>query len=193
MATAYVLKVILAEIEPPIWRRVVVPCDYALDRVHVALQSAMGWLNSHLHAFEIAGRTFEHPDLEPQEDSLDERALKLGALKLRDRFVYRYDFGDDWEHDVRIEGVEDADRPRCEAGGGGCPPEDVGGPLGYADFVAAWADAAHPAHERMREWAGPYFSLEFDLAAANACLSDAFPIRRAKRKPGPRAKGRKAP
>lgn len=192
MLKAYVLKVILAEIAPPIWRRLVVPCDYTLDRVHEALQWAMGWSNTHLHAFDIAGRTFEHPDLEPQDDSLDERQLKLGALRPGDRFVYRYDFGDGWEHDVRIEAVTDTDRPRCEAGEGGCPPEDVGGPLGYADFVAAWADPTHPDHKRMREWAGPHHTLDFDIAAANSCLADVFPTRRAKQKSRSGAKRRNA-
>ena len=73
---------------------------------------------------------------------------------------YRYDFGDDWEHVVDFEGVEPADEdsyPRCIAGAGACPPEDVGGPHGYTEFLQAMRDTTHPEHQAMLDWIGGVF------------------------------------
>ena len=73
---------------------------------------------------------------------------------------YRYDFGDDWEHVVDFEELLPADEgtyPRCVAGAGACPPEDVGGPAGYAEFLQALADPRHPERAAMLEWVGGSF------------------------------------
>lgn len=74
---------------------------------------------------------------------------------------YTYDFGDDWRHDVLVEQVRSPQPGErlllCLGGRRACPPEDVGGALGYAGFLAAYDDPDHEEHDEVRSWAGPYF------------------------------------
>ncbi len=66
-------KVTLAEVEPPVWRRIEVPADYSFWDLHVAIQDAMGWLDYHLHVFEVRNPTSGKIDEIgiPDEDGLD--------------------------------------------------------------------------------------------------------------------------
>jgi hypothetical protein len=77
------------------------------------------------------------------------------------RFHYLYDFGDGWDHAVRIERIGEPDPqalyPQLVAATGRCPPEDVGGPGGYAEFLAAIADPTHEEHQHMLTWCGGAF------------------------------------
>ena len=116
------LKIELAGIKPAIWRRVVVPQKITLAKLHQVIQAAMGWTDSHLHEFEIAGCRFGTPD--PEFDFGDpvvsEKRATLGAaLEGRKTFRYVYDFGDDWEHKIKVEKVLSADAcpvPLCIGG-----------------------------------------------------------------------------
>ncbi|HET8538843.1 MAG TPA: plasmid pRiA4b ORF-3 family protein [Anaeromyxobacter sp.] len=104
----YRLEVTLAEIEPPVWRRLRVPADMTLASLHDALQDAMGWTNSHLHCFEVAGRRIGMVGVEEDSPELeDERLVRVGSVlpKKGARLLYRYDYGDDWEHVVEVEDV----------------------------------------------------------------------------------------
>jgi Plasmid pRiA4b ORF-3-like protein len=99
----------------------------------------------------------------------------VGAVKGHRRFVYEYDFGDSWQHDVVVEatwtmptGLKFA---VCVDGQNACPPEDCGGPPGYALMLEALADPSHEEHDDFLGWVGGSFDPEaFDLAAANAAL-----------------------
>ncbi len=98
------------------------------------------------------------------------------APKVKDHFVYLYDFGDRWEHDIVVERIllheKDVDYARCLDGRRACPPEDVGGVWGYADSVKAIRNPRHPEHDEMLAWAGGQFDPEeFDLNAVNGMLS----------------------
>src|SRR5690606_23542667 len=97
------------------------------------------------------------------------------ALTMR----YEYDFGDGWEHSVELEQVKPAERgvryPRCTAGARACPPEDVGGIYGYAEFVAALADPQHEEHEHYLEWIGPYDPDVFDPNRATRAMRKGLP------------------
>jgi Plasmid pRiA4b ORF-3-like protein len=165
-AAVYQLKITLKNVKPPVWRRVLVSGGTTLAQLHDLVQDAMGWTDSHLHLWEVGGRQGQRygvpdPDL-GWEDMRDERRAKLSSVAARgDRFAYWYDFGDDWWHDVLVEDVRPKapgeDLPRCIAGRRACPPEDVGGPWGYADFLEAYGDPEHPRHEELIEWAGPGF------------------------------------
>ena len=89
-------------------------------------------------------------------------------------FGYEYDFGNGWEHDIVLErivtGVDVADAV-CLEGERSCPPEDVGGPSGYMDYLEALRDSSHPDHREMVMWRGPSFKPErFDLASINRRL-----------------------
>ena len=106
----------------------------------------------------------------------DERKVALNSLVSPSRsLLYEYDFGDGWEHKVKVEKAVEADTrlsyPLCVGGARACPPEDVGGPWGYKDFLAALADEKHPDHSQMLEWCGGYFDPEgFDANAVNRAL-----------------------
>jgi hypothetical protein len=172
-----VLHVALDKIEPEIWRRLIVPADITLDLLHDVLQVAMGWEDCHLHVFEIGGRRFTEDPQEPEEGE-NEGGVVLGALVTRSRtkFTYRYDYGDDWCHTIRVQEIQpipewDTGEIICSGGERRCPPEDVGGPLGYAEYLAALADPQHEEHESMLEWRGPFDPEEFDANVVNVELA----------------------
>jgi hypothetical protein len=153
-----------------------VPGGYTLDRVHRAVQYAMGWQNCHLHSFEADGEHYGPPDPAgglPVQDELD---VRLDAIATKGtRLVYTYDFGDWWEHEVEVEDVHPADPderyPLCLDGERACPPEDVGGPDGYRHFLDAIADADHPDHAELSAWLGRRFDPEdFDPGRATTLL-----------------------
>lgn len=168
------LKVTLRHIRPPIWRRVDVPADTSLLDLHRVLQGAMGWTDSHLHQFEQNGLTYGPPDREFGEPVISERKTRVGQLlqHAKARLLYTYDFGDGWEHEVVVESIKDpspdARYPRVIDGKRACPPEDVGGPPGYADFLDAVSNPAHEEYASMIEWIGGPFNPEhFDVIVAN--------------------------
>ena len=178
----YRLKVVLRGIRPSIWRRLEVPADLTLFELHRAIQGAIGWTDSHLHQFLHRGIYYGAPDREFGMPTVSERRTVLRDLlgQPRDRLIYEYDFGDGWEHDVILEAITEPERgaryPRVVAGKRACPPEDVGGYPGYAEFVAAVTDPTHVEHERMIQWAGgPYDPERFDILVAN----DRIPRKRA--------------
>ncbi|MBC5801356.1 MAG: plasmid pRiA4b ORF-3 family protein [Candidatus Eremiobacteraeota bacterium] len=169
--TAYRLKITLRGTKPPVWRRILVPSSTTLPKLHRIFQAAMGWTDSHLHAFRVGDIQYGTPDPEFGAGMRSERSVRLAdiARAVRARFVYWYDFGDDWTHDVLVEDVRPIDEgvklPTCLDGKRACPPEDVGGVYGYVQFLEAYRDPRHEEHERMREWAGPDFDADsFDRA-----------------------------
>src|SRR5207237_1559142 len=156
-------KITLRGTRPPIWRRIRV-ADCTLDRLHEHVQAAMGWTNSHLHHFRVGEQLYGDPDLMAEnfkdvgdEDSTATRLSDLvpaGGKKFK--FAYEYDFGDSWEHELVVEEVgppgDASEYPACLDGKVACPPEDVGGVWGYADFLAAVRDPDHERHEELLEW-----------------------------------------
>ncbi len=175
----YQLKVTLRRSDPPIWRRLQVRGDTTLARLHTLLQRAMGWSDSHIHEFDVGGVRYGVPIMEwpPEERARNERRFRLDQIvaTVGDQFVYDYDFGDAWHLDVLVEAVllpEPGTRyPRCLAGARACPPEDVGGIPGYADFLAALGDPDHYEHELWTEWIGGSFDPEaLDIEAINRRL-----------------------
>lgn len=172
----YQLKVTLRHSKPPIWRRLLVASDTTLDDLHYAIQIAMGWENAHLHQFVADG--VYHSDRRFGLDEVeDERRATLGqvAPEAGSAFLYDYDFGDGWKHDIVVEHVLDAEPstfyPRCTGGRRACPPEDVGGVWGYDEFLDAIRSEDHPEHESYRAWAGDDFDpAAFDLDDVNEAL-----------------------
>lgn len=139
----------------------------------------MGWTESHLHQFEKDGKYWAVPEWDEFGDLelLDEKKVPLGKLlnTVGDSLVYVCDYGDDWRHEVTLEEITSADRPTtpvCLGGERRCPPEDVGGPHGYQEFLEAVFDPEHEEFEHYRQWAGnPVHAEEFDLKAVNNTLS----------------------
>jgi Plasmid pRiA4b ORF-3-like protein len=162
------LKVTLDDVEPKVVRRIEVPIDIKLDRLHLTLQAALGWTNSHLYEIRARDVRWGLPDPDWPKGPLDARKARLvdalgdvGTKTLR----YLYDFGDGWEHTIKIEGVmapePDVAYPRLIEAVGRCPPEDVGGPSGYDEFIEALNDPDHEGHDEMRQWAGEEFDPNF--------------------------------
>lgn len=168
------VRISLRGSKPEVWRRLTIPGDLDLGRVHDAIQQAMGWTESHLHRFSL-GDPYSGPhfitsfDLEEGEEGTLETDARLDQV-LRapgDKIIYEYDFGDGWTHTLKLEsvaplpdaattaasggaGASPAAYPLvCLAGSRACPPEDVGGIGGYAD-VAAWARAGADDNHTLR-------------------------------------------
>ncbi|MFB3915339.1 MAG: plasmid pRiA4b ORF-3 family protein [Terriglobales bacterium] len=172
----YQLKVTLRDIDPPIWRRIQVWDDTTLAQLHRILQIAIGWENYHLHEFHIGRRVYGVPDPDDDRPIIDDRRYRLRAVvpQVGTSFEYVYDFGDNWRHELLLEAVvlpeSEQQYPRCVAGERSGPPEDVGGPFGYAGYLEALTDSHHEEHEAMLEWHGPFHSESFSLAAVNQRL-----------------------
>lgn len=172
------LKVQLREVEPPVWRRLLVPGEVDLGELHAVLQTAMGWSNAHLHEFETDdGDRYGVPDPDWVDGVADESKVRLFRVAREgSRLRYLYDFGDGWDHEVTVEKVLDPQPgiryPCCVAGQRACPPEDVGGPPGYEEFLAALGDADHPEHEHWTEWTGGGFDpAAFDHDATDQAMA----------------------
>ena len=197
MTDTYQLKVTLRGAKPAIWRRIVVPGNLNLERLHRVLQDAMGWESCHLHSFEVHGVEFGAPDSDDWGSGSETKSEKQHTLErvvhAKDRFTYTYDFGDSWVHQIVVEKITPGDpgAPSVIGGARACPPEDCGGVWGYAELVDALANKEHPRHAELTEWVPPGFAPErFDLALADARVARHQPQpgkpRTASRKRAPR-------
>ncbi len=176
----YQIKVVLLETEPPVWRRFLVPSSVTLHRLHLILQDVMGWSNYHLYRFQIGREEYgePHPDNEFNELNFkNSRRTKLGQVvtKKGDVLRYEYDFGDSWEHMLLVEDIleyqPDMRYPVCLIGERSCPPEDCGGPYGYADLLETIADPRHEDYQDMMTWLGGNFDPDsFDIEIVNLKL-----------------------
>ena len=179
----YRLQVSLEGIEPAIWRQLQVPGDANLGWLHAVIQVAMGWTNSHMHQFIVGKRLYSDPRLELDEAGedpsvLDENTATIMevAPRVKNSFVYEYDFGDSWEHRIMVEKILDPDPAaatvaQCVDGARACPPDDCGGVWGYANLLEVIMDPKHEEYEEMMEWLGGKFDPEaFDRDRTNRYL-----------------------
>ena len=180
----YQIKVSLKDSDPLIWRQLLVSSEIKLSQFHRILQAAMGWTDSHLHLFRVGNVNFSYPhhpgDLE-EMTAIDERYVKLSHLVPLMRpfqgtfgftMDYVYDLGDGWEHEIVFEDVLLPTAKQktllCLAGENACPPEDVGGIGGYANFLTAISDPEHPEHEDYTAWIdAPFNPKTIDLTLIN--------------------------
>lgn len=167
------IKVTLKHIHPPIWRRLQVESRATLAQLHAIIQAAMGWENCHLYTFTVGGTKYGIPHLDWNVE--DVSRLRLQDLPEGAKFVYVYDMGDWWEHEVTVEEIllpeAGVQYPRCIKGRRACPPEDCGGPWGYANLLEVLADPKHPEHDNYLDWIGGDFDpAYFDLDEVNALL-----------------------
>ena len=174
--TVYQVKITLADIKPPIWRRIEIK-DCNLSKLHPIIQVCLGWNGFHLWAFEINGEQYgDDPTGEMEmESSLKVKVSDLVQAGVK-KFRYVYDFGDNWEHIIQVEKVLEADPkvkyPRCVAGSRSGPPEDCGGSWGYGDLLEAIKNPRHEQHDELVEWLGDPFDPEaFDLSTVNKVLA----------------------
>jgi hypothetical protein len=147
VTTVHRVKVSLYGAKPPVWRRLDIPSAMPLNLVHAVLQIAFDWHDYHLHAFETVCGEFGSPD---QDDDWAERQDEATATLAqvaggeRAKVVYRYDFGDDWRHDIVVEKIIAAGPgvayPCCTGGRRDAPPEDCGGIWVFNEQFADFGD-----------------------------------------------------
>lgn len=178
----YQLKISLSLSQPEIWRRFLVPGSVTLDELHDTIQIVMGWENQHLYQFLINDRMYGDSELGTSGSRSDSSEVTLGSLIKRPKtlFIYEYDFGDGWEHEILVEKIRPRPQfevdfvPICLEGAQACPMEDCGGIFGYYDILNALKDSTHPQHEAMSETWGNYGSdidpEHFDLKWVNSSL-----------------------
>jgi Plasmid pRiA4b ORF-3-like protein len=163
MPQAYQLHIELRHIKPAIYRDVLVDPSMTLRKLHKVIQAAMGWEDYHLYGFALPhgsasywriprGRKFEPP----QDDDWSEPANNDIKYKIsdvlrapKDKLLYMYDFGDDWEHTIALKAIVEVDTalPHLMKAANGCPPEDIGGVSGAAHWAAIWYDKTHGEHD----------------------------------------------
>jgi hypothetical protein len=194
------IRVTLREIEPAVWRQLVVPWTWHLGQLHLAIQAAFAWWNHHLHEFNIGGLRYGDCELDEDDFPDSPRLFDEREVRLRDfdrgevaPFRYLYDFGDCWRHTVEIEQLLTLDiAPKvaaCVAGARARPPEDVGGFDGYERFLAIMADRNDPEHADMKQWCGGHFDPDwFDLTRTDKDVKNALKadVRRRLHQPRPR-------
>ena len=160
------IRIELQNIQPKVWRRVDVPLSSTLLALHDIIQVTMDWNDAHLFEFRVGDKIYgvPHPDDEMYERKIHRaKSVRLKDLVNRgvERFLYVYDFGDNWRHDVIFEELrddeKDTDYPAFVDGARRGPPEDVGGVSGFMEFLEAVLDPTHEEHQRMLTWYGKAF------------------------------------
>jgi hypothetical protein len=180
MEKAVQFKVSLSFIRPPIWRRVLLPDNATLGDLHQVIQIAMGWSNSHMHAFRIGGMHYTNQAASEMDDMgmENEECVLLADIvtQTEQKFIYEYDFGDSWEHEIVVEKFLSPDAetnyPVCLAGKRACPPEDCGSFPGYMSIVEALtANKPTEGQKELLEWVDEDYDPEcFDLDDVNRRL-----------------------
>lgn len=169
------------------WRRIITPIDINFKQLHEIIQVAFDWKSYHLYDFKIfdeSGKCLikiisEHDeDHEPRKTCqihLDSEISLSDYAKQRCNIVYCYDYGDNWEHIITIQGINteyDKNYPTCSMGEGNAPPEDVGGIGGYEEFLEIIADHSHLEHKNMKQWARSQWYKDFDVEFVNRRLKN---------------------
>lgn len=160
----------LGESNPLVWRRIVVPVNYTLYQLHLAIQGAFGWENCHLFQFCYKNLSdaigYGVPDvLDPDSEIFDAKSTKMSKVfkSIGQQYIYIYDFGDHWVHRLTFEKIEAKEMgPYCIEGGGACPPEDVGGLRGYQEMLEAFEKPASKISREYRQWMGLVDKVEWD-------------------------------
>lgn len=174
------VKVVLLDIDPPIWRRLLMPAHCTLADLHDSIQVAFGWEGWHCHVFEVWGREYGSRDPVEVKGARDERvALAKLGLAPGTSIHYVHDFGDNWAHEILVEKILEPDEriefPVCLEGRRSGPPDDCGGPSGYKHLLKVWRNRNHPEHRDLKEWLGSDWKPEvFRPDELNSALKERF-------------------
>ena len=163
------VRITLQNIAPAVWRRVDLPLSTTLMALHDVIQVAMGWTDSHLFEFVVGDRVYGEPD--PDDAMYERKVCQAKSIRLKqlldrgvERFLYVYDFGDNWRHHIILESVrqgeDHTDYPAFVGGARRAPPDDVGGISGFEAFLEAVTDPRHEDHDQMLEWSDGSFDPE---------------------------------
>jgi hypothetical protein len=171
------LKLTLSGVKPHIWRRLYVPNQITLRRLHEIVQTVAGWDDVHLHEFAIADKRYGEPAPHEVVPVANEALYRLHSLPLAEgtAFTYVYDFGDHWEIEIKVESLFPGDLsgglPLLLEGARAFPPEDSAGASEYETILDILSDPTDPEYEEYRRWIGDDFDPEeFDQKATNQQL-----------------------
>jgi hypothetical protein len=181
-STLYQLYIELENVQPAVWRRLLLPAEMRLSELHPILQAAMGWQDMHYYCFVTADQRF-FTDEEVINQGFDEwqddttARLQDVLTMTKPELFYEYDFGDGWRHRIRLEkalpliGAQPSEA-LCLAGENACPPESCGGIPGYQHLVAILKDPQHDEYEELCDWLGTdsFDPAYFDEKSVNARL-----------------------
>lgn len=177
-ASVWRLKVELLGVAPTVWRRFDTYADVKLSQLHYFIQGAMGWELAHL---------FSYQDGRGHGCQISSELRLCDACRVGDALTYTYDFGDDWQHLVTVEKTmakPTGTYPRMVAGKYACPPEDCGGPWGYADMLRVLAGNRNARRRELVEWLGrPFDPKAFDTDETRERLAEYAKVSRPKIQP----------
>jgi hypothetical protein len=181
------VTITIADIEPAIWRRLLLREDLNFAQLHEVIQAAFGWTDSHLHHFIVGGLVVGAPEFDEdgfnRYQTFEASEVFLHDLLIDDRdqakILYEYDFGDCWRHTISFDKLSfeqpGESYPMLLDGARSGPPEDAGGSPGYESFLEAWRDPDHEEHKAMRTWAGRAFDPEkFDREKTQKAIKSAL-------------------
>lgn len=174
------LKIVLKNIRPPIWRRILIPSDSTFWELHIAIQDSFGWEDYHLHEFFI-GKAYDRNAIRinlpyPEDNIFGDKTTPLIEYKtilsdflnkIGSKINYIYDFGDNWEHEILLEKISKRDLcqtyPYVLSGKRACPWEDSGGPYAYQDKINILKNKNHKEYNEIADWVGINNFEELDL------------------------------
>jgi hypothetical protein len=182
----YRLKINLSDMEQPVWRQIQVPGDISFKDLHKAIQILFDWEGYHMYDFRqgktVIAEKDEFDSMQGGVKKSDPKKTKLSAiLKGKgDKIIYTYDFGDDWQHIIEVEEVEQGEEGGvvCLAGERNAPPEDCGGAPGYAYMQEVLSNPDHEEYEDYKEEDTGHDPEYFNLDELNGKLAKAFPVSR---------------
>jgi len=163
------IRIELEGTDPQVWRSVDVPLSSTLIALHDIIQVTMRWQGAHMFEFVVGDQVYGEPY--PDDSAWDRKVLQAKSIRLKtlvergvDRFLYVYDFGDNWRHHIILDSVrqgeDHTDYPAFVGGARRAPPEDVGGISGFEAFLEAVTDPRHEDHDQMLEWCAGSFDPE---------------------------------
>lgn len=164
----YELKITLLGTKPVVYRTLQIEASRTMYELHIAIQIAFGWEDYHLHLFNVGEMNIGMSEFDEfdDDDTIEEKTVRLFQLKLekKDQFIYLYDFGDNWEHQITITKIIEPKNtfyPKCIRGGRNSPPEDCGGIYGFEEFKEIMGDRKHPEFKNMKTWYGGMYDEEY--------------------------------
>jgi hypothetical protein len=92
----YRLHILLRDVYPPIWRRLLVRDDRSVADLHYVIRIVFDWSDAPLHGFRLRGRQYGIGRVGGIAFANDAHAVRLADFRCRrnERFLYEYDFGD---------------------------------------------------------------------------------------------------
>lgn len=168
----YQFRVDIKGAKPPIWRRVQVEKKIVFGEFHFILQNIFNWEGYHMHQFFIDDKTIitdtEGEYYEPiYENEIEESEVKLSEFfkKEGDKMIYNYDFGDDWDHEVKLEKILDRESkknyPYLVTGKRIAPIEDCGGIWSWENICEAMRNKNHPERKEILEYINEFDPSDF--------------------------------